>query len=299
MPKSKEKELIKVGFCVAYDWYMLEYAIPLIYDEADQICLSVDDEKISWSGHPYKFDEKGFSDMVQRLDKNKKISIHRGNFHLDNLSPMENEVRQRNEISTFMGEGGWHVQLDCDEYFLHFKSFVAYLRSLPLNDSRKFNVCCAWIILYKQVENGFLYVDPVRKDNIEFMQIATRYPQYDYSRRNGYFNIYTNFRILHQSWARDEQEIHDKLKNWGHSTDLNTEEYFNMWKELSIDNFKTAHHLHPLFPEQWPSLKFVPGNTLDEVARNFDQDNFPVYHTLDLYFKNSLWMSRLRAVLKR
>jgi len=52
---------------------------------------------------------------------------------------------------------------------------VKYLRSLtPADETRQ--RACAWIVLYKQTPEGFLYVDPVDKTKTEFMQIATREP---------------------------------------------------------------------------------------------------------------------------
>ena len=49
---------IKVGYCVAYDWDLLAYSLPLVYDYADKICLSIDIDYTSWGGTPFSFDEK-------------------------------------------------------------------------------------------------------------------------------------------------------------------------------------------------------------------------------------------------
>src|SRR5688572_4515370 len=187
------KDQIKVGFCVAYDWHMLNYSLPLVYDCADKICLSIDKAGISWSGSKFSFDRSAFNQLVERLDKLNKIVIIEDDYHRPDLSPMQNEVRQRNEIAKHLGEGGWHVQLDCDEYFPSFDRFVHYLNSLSRERTKKANVSCPWLVLFKRVEGGFLYVDPIVAENVEFMQIATREPAYEYGRRNGNFNIHTNF----------------------------------------------------------------------------------------------------------
>src|SRR5690349_14979672 len=101
------KEAIKVGFCVAYDWYLLEYALPLIYADATVIGLSIDQDRISWSGNAYPFDEAGFKALITKLDPEKKIRVLEENYHLPDLTPMQNEVRQRNLMAKHLGEGGW------------------------------------------------------------------------------------------------------------------------------------------------------------------------------------------------
>ena len=62
-------DLIKIGFCVAYDWHLLRYSLPLIYDHADYICLSIDKDRISWAGEKFSFDENSFKSFVQAIDK--------------------------------------------------------------------------------------------------------------------------------------------------------------------------------------------------------------------------------------
>jgi hypothetical protein len=290
-------DTIKVGFCVAYDWYLLAYALPLIYDEADVICLSLDKDRISWSGNPYSFDEKGFKELIARLDAQGKIMILEENYHLSELTPMQNEVRQRNLIARHLGDGGWHIQLDCDEYFLNFAGFVKYLKGLSPRRARRANISCPWIILYKQTGDGFLYVDPVTSDKTEFMQIATREPAYTYGRRNGNFNIHTNFGILHQSWARSRAEIRNKIYNWGHSNDFDKEKYFSFWDNLDASNFSEVSDVHPVHPPEWPRLNYVKGKDIPELLKNFPAASKPVYSGMQLFFKNSRFFSKMRSVL--
>jgi hypothetical protein len=291
------KEAIKVGFCIAYDWYLLEHALPLIYADADQICLSIDRDRISWSGARYAFDEDGFRALLKRIDIDGKIKLLEDNYHLSDLSPMANEVRQRNCIAEFQGKGGWHIQLDCDEYFYDFKGFVHYLRAFP-QTGRALNICCPWITLYKQVADGFLYVDPVDKKKIEYMQIATRCPVYEYGRRNGFFNVYTNFAIIHQSWARDRKEIQAKINNWGHALDFDKDRYFSFWDSLNSSTYKEASDFHFLQPAVWPKLSFVNGRSVPELMKNFGSVHFPSLSKVDLLLKNSLWVSRLKKLFK-
>ena len=292
------KEAIKVGFCVAYDWYLLEYALPLIYADATVIGLSIDQDRISWSGNAYPFDEAGFKTLITRLDPEKKIRVFEENYHLPDLTPMQNEVRQRNLMAKHLGEGGWYVQLDCDEYFLDFPGFVRYLRSLSSQRTRRANICCPWIILYKQTNEGFLYVDPMEAVRTEFMQIATREPGYESGRSNGNSNLYVNYSILHQSWARSRAEIQEKISNWGHSDHFDKEKYFSFWDKLNASNFNEARDIHPIKPREWPRLKYVKGKSISELLKNFPHNTVPAYSRLNLFFKNSRFFSKVRSLYK-
>lgn len=291
-------EHIKIGFCVAYDWYLLAYSIPPVYEQADLICLSVDKDRISWSGNPFSWDEDGFRSLLARLDPKGKIKVLEEDYHLPELSPMENEVRQRNKIAEFMGNGGWHIQLDTDEFFLNFSAFVARLRRYR-RGSRPFNVSCPWITLYKQDASGFFYVAPERFEQIEFIQIATLYPAYEYGRRNGNFNVLTDCALLHLSWARTESEIWEKLNNWGHKNDFDIEAYFRRWQQLGVDNYHSYRNFHHIRPELWPALKYLPAASVSELlplARLQMQLPLKRGH---LARANSIWWSRIRKALKR
>ena len=155
------KPKIKVGFCVAYDWELLKNSIPRVYNAADTICLSIDKNRTSWSGKKYDFDESAFQGFIAQIDTQHKIKIYEDNFSLPDLSSIENDNRQRNMMADFLGKGGWHIQVDSDEYFLDFEGFVNYLTNhFPDPDTIKpINVCCNWVSLIKRTENGFLYVN--------------------------------------------------------------------------------------------------------------------------------------------
>lgn len=289
------REQIKIGICVAYDWYLLEHALPLLYEEADLICLSIDSSRLSWSQQPYAWDEAGFQKLIDKIDTHHKIKRFEADFHNPDLTPAQNEVDQRRRMAEYMQPGGWHIQLDCDEYFLDFKGFVGYLRGLSPGRSRSVNVCCPLITLFKKIDAGYLWIQPDRRDRVEFIQIASLEPAFDHGRRNGLFNLYTDFVLLHQSWARSGEEIADKIKNWGHKNDFDTQDYFLKWESLGEDNFREMKNFHPIVPEIWSSLKLAQGNTIADIIRNppainlfWSQTNFAV--------KNSRMLSRIRGL---
>lgn len=290
--------VIKIGFCIAYDWYFLRYALPLVYESANLICLSLDKDRISWSGEKFVIDESAFHSFVARIDTAKKIKILEEDFHVPELTAGQNEVRQRNKMAESMGIGGWHIQLDCDEYFQQFPGFVSYLKNLPQQARSKTNICCPLLTLYRQVEGGFLYISPQSAEQVEFIQIATQQPRYEFGRRNGDFNIYTSFNIIHQSWARSEDEIKLKLSSWGHINDFDGARYFEMWKSVGLHNFESLRDLHPIQPAQWPLLKFSAGKSIPEFMSDFEMPAFPLSN-VQLWLKNNRHLARLTTLMRR
>lgn len=290
-------QIIKVGFCVAYDWSLLQNSLPLIYEYSDKICISLDKDRISWTGNPFEFDEEGFKNLIQSIDVDNKIEIYEDDFHIPELGPMRNEVRQREMMAEYLGKNdGWHLQLDSDEYFLNFKGFVKYLNGLKTN--RPINVCCPLIILYKRINEGFLIVDPSEFSKVEFIQIASQTPHFEHGRRNGFFNHYTDFCILHQSWARTKEEVWQKLNNWGHRDDTDIQEYFNVWDKADITNYTEYKNFNKIAPEAWPSLALLPLSSNQTVTDLIDiKISLPIKKS-DLLYKNSILLSYIHKLIK-
>lgn len=290
--RSPLNNTVKVGFCVAYDWRFLSYSIPQVYKSADVICLSIDKDRISWSHRPFLWEETEFQNMLKSVDPLRKIIVYEDDFHVVELSASENEKRQRNLMAKAMGLGGWHVQLDCDEYFLDFDGFVRYLRRLP-GRPYKFNVSCQLITIFKQIDRGYAYVYPRGAKSFEFLPVASRHPCYDHGRRNGHFNILSDFAIVHQSWARTEEEIKIKVANWGHVNDFAVQSYFYFWKGINKHNYREARFFHPIKPEVWPSLELVNGIDPNDLISHFKLRRFPALHPVRRFISNSILVSRV------
>ena len=149
----KKQATIKTGFCVSYDWELLKKSIPPIYEQSDIICLAVDKNRKSWSGNKYTFDEVAFRSFVQQVDKDKKIEIYEDDFSRPDLNARQNCNRQRTMIAEQLKKGGWHIQIDSDEYFTDFSGFVNTLKAInprPTGDEKPVNVCPYLIPLIKQ-----------------------------------------------------------------------------------------------------------------------------------------------------
>lgn len=286
---------IKVAFCVAYDWDLLTYSLPLVYKSADSICLALDKDRISWAGNKFEFEEDRFRHWVEQVDTEHKITILEDDFHIADLNPMQNEVRQRNLMAAYLGvNDGWHIQLDADEYFLNFDRFVHHLRKIKTK--RSINICCPLITLFKQVDGGFLLIKNEATSKQEVFPIATNKPHYEMGRRNGHFNRVANFVVLHQSWARTPKEIQQKISNWGHKTDFDVNAYFEFWKNIGHHNYQAAKNIHPIVPSEWESLEFQMADDIPTLLEHSKDQTLVKFSRRHLFIKNSVWISRLKKL---
>lgn len=285
----KDTPKIKVGFLVSYDWQLLRHALPLVYNGADEIYLALDKKRLTWAGVPFAFDEEAFNDMLKAIDVDGKVHLYEDDFFVQGLTPMECEVRERNLLAKAMGEGGWHVQLDADEYFLNFDGFCNFLKRQDLNQ-KEVNYCVSLVNLFKKLPEGYLYIVTGRLDLI---QVATNKPCYQYGRRNGYFNKIAPFFILHDTWARTEEELWQKITNWGHKNDFDTLAYFNFWKELSNSNYHTARDFHPLEPSVWHRLEFAEAPDIETLAKQLSTKPFPLSYC-QIFWKNNRNVARIK-----
>ncbi len=293
-----KKNIIKVGFCVAYDWELLKKSVPIIYELADIIVFSIDKQRKSWAGTPYYFDETAFQSFLLDIDKDKKIQVYEDDFSMPNLSSIENDNRQRNLMAKQMGEGGWHIQIDSDEYFLDFKGFIEYLKKFNANPNfaqKGINISCGLIPLIKKTESGYIYVDYQGKP-IETCPFATNKPFYSAARRNGYFNHISPFFVLHETWARGEEELLKKISSWGHDNDfIDKESFFRLWQALDAYNCGFIKNFHPLQGEVWPALSYKEGKTIEEFLQNFPVPKFPSSKS-QLFLNNNRNFARLKAL---
>ena len=271
---SREYSLIKVGFCVAYDWRMLERSLPLVYDTADRICLSLDLKRHSWNGHPFAFDEAAFRQCVSRIDRDGKIDVYEDDFYLPNLSPLENDTRQRQMMADRLRPGGWHVQLDVDEYVYDFQKLVAALRKIdraPDGRGKPRCVFVQWVILYKAITDGWLYIDQPRKAR-RWVPVASNAgaPQHIFIRRTKGAVVHVPIRILHDSWARPPEELLQKLQNWGHARELPVQSIFALWQALDANNYQYLRDFNPFVPaNEWPRLGFCAAGSFEELVGKF------------------------------
>ncbi|WP_423818609.1 hypothetical protein V5739_13600 [Salinimicrobium sp. TIG7-5_MAKvit] len=257
---------IQVGFLMSYDYRLLKTSLPLVYSEADSIIIALDKDLRTWTGSKFQVEEQ-FFDWLDVFDTENKINIYRDNFFLPNISPMENEVRERKMLASKMGIGNWLIQVDSDEYFVNFKAFAEALRSrnkyLENPEKNRIQIAGYYINLYKYTGNGILYVSKPRNQ-----KFATNYPDYVTGRNTKQRVIYVPHIVIHECLSRSEDEIKTKFSNWGHSHQVNGEIFLDKWRQIDETNYKQFGDLFYLEPEKWKRLDYVQGQSMNKVIEN-------------------------------
>lgn len=283
---------------------MLRHSLRAVYEHSDLICLAVDKERRSWSGNLFSFDEVAFRELIAEYDTENKIYLYEDGFYLPQLSARENCNRHRMMIAKEMGPGGWHVQVDCDEYFVDFKGFTNFLKSLnacPTGEEKPYNVQANLYDLFKKLEDGYLCIHP-RNGKPFSVPFATTRPNYERARQNGYFNKLSPYYVIHETWARSESELEFKLTNWGHaSEELKSatvrQSYINLWKAIDKYNFKYIRDFHFLVPGGWDALTYVPAKTVEDFMLQFSPKYKPgIFY---LWFMNNRMIARIRGFFRK
>lgn len=299
--------VIKVGFCVAYDWEFLKKSLPRVYDDAESICLSIDKKQLSWSGVPYEFDTDAFFSWIKEIDRQGKITVYEDDFFMPELSSIQNDNRQRTLMAQFMGEGGWHIQIDSDEYFLDFKGFAAYLKKInpnPIGLEKPINICCQSLSLFKKTARGYLVIDNTDFYN-EVVPIATNKPEYLGARRNSHFNHLSPFFFIHETWARDDKQLLQKLDSWGHDNDfVNKESYIEFWRCVNEYTYQFISDFHPIQREVWNKLKYFETTDINTLCLAIGKSDLVKLDRINIWFRNSrnynraiFWMERIKKRL--
>lgn len=261
---------IKVGYLVSYDYEFLMTSLKQVYDYSDSIYLSMDKNSLTYSGNKIEIPNTFFK-QIENFDIEKKILYHYDDFYIAGLTPMESETRQRNLLLKEMGRG-WLIQLDVDEYVLNFKGVVDFLRKNVLLTyvPSLFPVMIQgnWIPLLKKNENGFFVIN--KKERFNFI---TNYPYFTVARNNSNITkLFVEVDVVHQSWARKEEDILKKVMNWSHRDDFDTLKFMELWKSIDIQNYKKISNFHPLNPSLWDYLNFVESENIEDFIRMIEGD---------------------------
>lgn len=251
--------IIKVGCLISYDYEFLKISLPRIYDHVAEIFFAVDKDGLTWDGHPFEIDDE-FWIWLKEFDTENKIIIYEDHFYIRELTPMECDTRERNLLCKKMGKADWYIQIDADEYFVDFGSFINKLNEYNTDVST--SIYCSVATLFKHAESGYFLIG----DSSETLSIATNNPVYDLARNNESGNEHIHWKdlILHQSWARTSDEIQLKLNNWSHKNDFNTTSFYKLWDAIDEYNYHCLSNFHPLQPSAWPGLVFIQG-TIPEI----------------------------------
>lgn len=263
--------MIKVSYLISYDYCMLLTSVKLLYKYVDKIIIAVDKNFKTWSGNTFEIPESFFKE-VSNYDTRNIIEFYFDTFFIPSLSSTECESRERNMVLRKLGRG-WKIQLDVDEYVYDFYKIKKYLnRYWYLTIFPKYTPLCIHgnlITLYKELPNGFLFID----NNESFPFITNQNSNTNRRRNDKIRNYNAQIKVIHQSWARPEKEIIMKIKNWGHNNDFDTDKYYIFWKNLNIDNYKNYINIHPIVPDIWNQLNFIPAISIDHFINKFASQN--------------------------
>ncbi|TRX13476.1 hypothetical protein [Flavobacterium gawalongense] len=283
---------INVSYLLSYDYGLFITSVKQLYDHVDKIVVAIDSERKTWSGNIFQIPESFFEE-VKRFDIKNKIEFYFDIFYLPELSPIECDTRERNLVSKKMGKG-WLIQIDVDEYVYDFKKIVKYLKChwylLIFPKLTPIVFRAKWITLFKQLPQGFLYID-----NNETFPLITNIPYYDYCRENKKNRNHQTFlAVIHQSWARSDDEILMKMKNWGHRDDFDIIKYYEFWKSINLENYKNYKNFHPVAPEVWNELHFLKSNSIDDFIEKYASHNFQNLFYIEAKVKFKAIFNKLR-----
>lgn len=274
---------IHVGFLLSYDYEKLKLSIPPVYKAADRIFIAEDSNKRTWSGNEFVVDNS-FYEWLKGFDVDNKIEFYRDNFYIPELSAIENDTRERHLLSLIMGIGNWLIQVDSDEYFIDFESFVEKLRKYDsyLNDPKNNRILIAGfhINIYKYLEDSMLYVNEATK-----FYAATNYPNYKLAKNTKERIIYLDSYVLHEGLSRTEEELEYKLNNWGHKEDVNPT-FLAKWKMANKDNYKDIKDVFYMNPVTWKSLSIFNSKKKSDFNNMLLEDNGIKKSKVWLFFKN-------------
>lgn len=283
---------IKVGFLISYDYQLLKNALPLVYNQATVIALALDSQLKTWTGNDLLVD-KNFFAWLEEFDREKKIKIYRDKFYSESLSPMECETLERRKLADFMGLGGWHVQLDADEYFLNFGNFVRYLQVIDrkYSSAQPIEIFAELLPLFKKDGKGYYIIETREK-----FPVATNIPSYMKARNCGHkLQIQTSFGVVHQSWARSPNEIRQKIDNWGHTHDFDIEGFYKLWATLDHFNYHELKNFHPMHSTLWPSLYYIESAGIESLLSILLQSELEMGSAC----KQETWLAKFKRQERR
>lgn len=268
--KSKNViNMIKVGYLIAYDYHYVFNSLPHIYSYVDQIVFAIDINRKTWMGNDFNIDED-FFEKIKNFDLDHKISFYEDQFYVEGEKPIDLDTRERRMLADYMGHNCWKIQIDSDEYCLHFNRLITYLkknRFLLKKTAPPVNFLPTWISLFKQVERGFFIIQPYH----EVFSMVSNKPQYKYARNAHGMDIRINYNVIHQSWARTDEEILTKIENWGHSHDFDVMTFYQKWKDLNENNYREYKDFHPIYKGLWNSLEFVEAKDINELLLKLER----------------------------
>jgi len=250
---------------MSYDYRLLLATIPRYLHFVDEVLLGVDSEGLTWSGERFDIPASFFAEL-RLIDENpSKIRLVSQPFYLASRSPMENEVIERNVLSKEARHDNWLVSFDADEVLLNPEEFFGFIQRVKRR-ARDVDVDVRLITVFKDLGGAVLIVAAQEDGALEQCPVGTRKRDaFAVGRRTGAESVLSPGLVLHYAWARSEEDLLLKLRNWGHSRDFDAQKYFEFWRGVTEENYRSLREFHPIWPRLWPRLVMVDKRNLDDL----------------------------------
>ena len=257
---------------ISYDAHYLINSIKSYYNYVDEIILGLDKDRITWNNQKFSFDENKLWKELKALDTKDKISIVEENFHPSGVA-IENDNYERNYLKSKC-TNDWILSFDADEELINPKEFFFTWCALFEPYYKKYDTQFTWFLPWKQFEDKTLFI--TENDNSfiksEIQGFGTyKNNHYTYARwTNNNQRVLTPLCILHWSLCRQEKDLHQKINNIGHADKVETDPFFGMWKNTTLDNYTNFRNFKTSGlgdPAQWPKLTAVDNNTINELCK--------------------------------
>lgn len=259
---------ISVISLISYDASYLPASINSYYRYVDEIVLGLDVDRISWSKNSFKFDEDKLWSELKKIDTDNKITIVEENFHRSSV-PIENDTHQRNYLKA-QCSNKLVLSFDADEVLINPRDF--FIDFLPIvRDYEDVELMFTWFLFYKKVKGGYLIIadenrNHLFKQDIQGFSAHRDLHTYTYCRwTNSTNKILSPLAIAHYSFCRPDQELADKINNFGHSIESKKDPFYEVQRQVSEHNYQQLRNFKTHGSgAQWPTLKFVPDDELND-----------------------------------
>jgi len=244
---------------ISYDYEYLLRSIPTYIDEVEEVILGLDKYRQTWSGNSFDLPAEFFH-RLSSIDPSKKIKIVEENFYIPDFNPIANDTRERNFLSNFVKKGNWIISIDADEVILDLALLKDFLANLSDTDVY---VCVHAQTVFKRLPDSLLIARALSHGEVGIFPVATKSANsFIGARYTHQPRVHCSAKMLHYSWARSEEELYMKLKNWGHSADFDVDSYFALWRAIDGNNYRYLRDFHPVWPKEWVDLIRVPESEL-------------------------------------
>jgi hypothetical protein len=256
---------------ISYDASYLPNSIASYYDYVDEIILGLDKDRTTWSGNKFVFDENSLFSKLADLDVDNKISIIEEDFHRSSIA-IENDNYERNYLKNECSND-WIFSFDADEVLLNAKDFFYNYCPIVEKYADKIDLCMTWATPYKIIDDTVLVI--ANKDNTPFYGenqgvVTHKNSTFTYARwtdksSTGHNRAISPLIAIHWSLCRSKEDLHKKIHNIGHSDLVETDPFYKIWEQVTLDNYHELENFKTsgLGQAQWPKLFALPIEQLE------------------------------------